>query len=176
MINEVSIQYAKSLFELRDHRDLQESDNANLKVLQAVFSDSEVIKVIKHPKVSNQAQKELIDQLIKNKVDATFLHFMYVLIDNQRIDALAGISEAYEELLNNEKGLIVAHVLTKEALSDEALKTIKSRLAKKYQKEISVKVEICPTLSSGVKVRVGDIIYDATTLTQLQQMKNILKG
>ena len=83
MINEVSLQYAKSLYELSTNL---EKDLNDLKVLtNAILESNELVKVLKHPSISKDEKKQIFKELLKEKVENYFLYFIYVLVDNDRI-------------------------------------------------------------------------------------------
>jgi ATP synthase F1 delta subunit len=87
MINEVSYEYAKSLFELSN--DKLETFNC-LETISSVLSD-EVINVLTHPLINKNDKKEIINKSFSEYFNETFLHFLFVLIDNNRIDEINNI-------------------------------------------------------------------------------------
>lgn len=176
MINEVSIQYAKSLFELTESVDDKRIDLENLKVLSEALLTNDVIKVMNHPLITNNAKKELIDNLIKEKVTTNFLYFIYVLIDNDRLMELANIREAYEALLNDCLNELCVKVVSKNELSKENEANLIDMLTKKYQKTIKLTKEIDSSLAGGIKVFVGNEIIDCSFDNMLLNLKNTLKG
>ena len=67
MINEVSLQYAKSLYDLS--KDLDQDLN-DLEVLKSCIGNSnELVKVLMHPSISKEEKKELF----KNLLSGSFL-------------------------------------------------------------------------------------------------------
>ena len=74
MINEVSLQYAKSLYDLSKDLD---KDLYDLEVLKSCISNSnELVKVLMHPSISKEEKKELFKNLLSGKVEDYFLYFM----------------------------------------------------------------------------------------------------
>ena len=176
MENEVSYQYAKALFELTTSKEDKMTDLANLKVLSEVLLKEDVMKVFKHPTITKDAKKELIEQVLKGKVAPSFLYFVFVLIDNQRLEDLSAICESYESLLDNYLGQVRVLAKSKYPLNDEIRNEIKKYLKKYYQKEIILKEMIDENQPHGLLISSGNEIIDLTLATKLNQLVNNLKG
>ena len=176
MENEVSRQYAKALFELTTSQEDKLTDLANLKVLSEVLLKEEVLKVFKHPTITKDAKKELIEQILKGKVAFVFLSFMMVLIDNDRLESLADITKSYENLLDEYLGRVRVVARTKYPLNSAIKKELLAYLGKYYQKEIILEEIIDENQSNGLLISSGNEIIDLTTTTKLSQLVNNLKG
>ena len=77
MINEVSLQYAKSLYELSTNL---EQDLNDLKVLtNAILDSNELVKVLKHPSISKDEKKQIFKELLKEKI-SSYIKLSYTSI------------------------------------------------------------------------------------------------
>ena len=173
MINEVSIQYARSLFELSDNKQI---DLKNLEVMSSILKSDDVMKVMNHPLVESNAKKEIISNLIKDKVNPYFLHFMYVLVDNNRIDQITNIYETFQSLVDEENKILNVKVETKNPLTNMQEQKLIQTLKAKYQKDIIINQVINESLTGGIKIIVGNDILDASLDSMLLNLKNTLKG
>jgi len=103
-------------------------------------------------------------------------NFIFVLIDNHRIDYFGEICKAFQEALNEHLGVVQAEVTT----AFEVDSDIKTRLGQKLEgltgKRVLLKFGIGPELIGGVITRIGDTIYDGSVRQQLELIKNRLSS
>lgn len=174
MINEVSLQYAKSLYELS--KDLDQDLN-DLEVLKSCISNSnELVKVLMHPSISKEEKKELFKNLLSGKVEDYFLYFIYVLVDNERILELENIYDTFKMLVDEKKNILNCEVVSKYPLDKNIKEDLIKYLSQKYQKEIKLKETINDELIGGIKVIVQNEVIDYTIDSTLTNLKNTIKG
>jgi len=174
MINEVSLQYAKSLYDLS--KDLDQDLN-DLEVLKSCISNSnELVKVLMHPSISKEEKKELFKNLLSGKVEEYFLYFIYVLVDNERILELENIYDTFKMLVDEKKNILNCEVVSKYPLDKNIKEDLIKYLSQKYQKEIKLKETINDELIGGIKVIVQNEVIDYTIDSTLTNLKNTIKG
>ena len=174
MINEVSLQYAKSLYDLS--KDLDQDLN-DLEVLKSCISNSnELVKVLMHPSISKEEKKELFKNLLSGKVEDYFLYFIYVLVDNERILELENIYDTFKMLVDEKKNILNCEVVSKYPLDKNIKEDLIKYLSQKYQKEIKLKETIKDELIGGIKVIVQNEVIDYTIDSTLTNLKNTIKG
>lgn len=174
MINEVSLQYAKSLYDLS--KDLDQDLN-DLEVLKSCISNSnELVKVLMHPSISKEEKKELFKNLLSGKVEEYFLYFIYVLVDNERILELENIYDTFKMLVDEKKNILNCEVVSKYPLDKNIKEDLIKYLSQKYQKEIKLKETTNDELIGGIKVIVQNEVIDYTIDSTLTNLKNTIKG
>lgn len=174
MINEVSLQYAKSLYDLS--KDLDQDLN-DLEVLKSCISNSnELVKVLMHPSISKEEKKELFKNLLSGKVEDYFLYFVYVLVDNERILELENIYDTFKMLVDEKNNILNCEVVSKYPLDNNVKEDLIKYLSQKYQKEIILKELVNDELIGGIKVIVQNEVIDYTIDSNLTNLKNTIKG
>lgn len=78
--------------------------------------------------------------------------------------------KSYLNFLRREVALQTAVVSTPAGLSDDALKEIEAKFTKLYGRSISAVTLQDTSLIAGVRVRVGDDVYDASVAGRLQRL------
>ena len=160
MINEVSLQYAKSLYDLS--KDLDQDLN-DLEVLKSCISNSnELVKVLMHPSISKEEKKELFKNLLSGKVEDYFLYFVYVLVDNERILELENIYDTFKMLVDEKNNILNCEVVSKYPLDNNVKEDLIKYLSQKYQKKIILKELVNDELIGGIKVIVQNEVIDYT--------------
>ncbi|MFQ3241085.1 MAG: F-type H+-transporting ATPase subunit delta [Lentimonas sp.] len=96
-------------------------------------------------------------------------------------EVLAGLKQAkhrqhltvlknYLTFVRREVALQTAVVFTPDALSADALKAIEAKYTKIYGRTITATIQQDTSLIAGVRVRVGDDVYDASVAGRLQRL------
>ena len=80
------------------------------------------------------------------------------------------VLKTFLNYLRREVALQTAVISTPGALSDDALKAIEATYTKMYGRPISAVTQQDPSLIAGVRVRVGDDVYDASVAGRLQRL------
>ena len=104
-----------------------------------------------------------------------------VVTDAKVSEVLAGLKQVqhrhhltvlktFLSYLRREVALQTAVVSTPGALSDDALKAIEATYSKIYGRPISAVTQQDTSLIAGVRVRVGDDVYDASVAGRLQRL------
>ncbi|MFP4069578.1 MAG: F0F1 ATP synthase subunit delta [Verrucomicrobiota bacterium] len=83
---------------------------------------------------------------------------------------LLAILKTYLHYLRREVAAQTALVSTPAALSSEALKTIEANFTALYGRPITAEVRQDESLIAGVRVRVGDDVYDASVAGRLKRL------
>ena len=80
------------------------------------------------------------------------------------------VLKTFLNYLRREVDLQTAVVLTPTKLSDDALKAIEVQFSKLYNRPVTAVTQLDTTLIAGVRVRVGDDVYDASVAGRLQRL------
>ncbi|RLD90073.1 MAG: ATP synthase F1 subunit delta, partial [Bacteroidetes bacterium] len=95
--------------------------------------------------------------------------------DKGRIGFVASISDFYEKLADELKGVARASLVSATKLSSEAVEKIRATLSQKMGKDIILDVDQDPGLIGGIVTRMGDLVLDGSIKTQLLNMRESLK-
>ena len=120
-----------------------------------------------------QLSRNVLDKLA---VDPMVRNFMFLLIDRKRVDQLPGIETAFNGLVDDIRGITRAQVTSAQPLSETELGQVTEALSKISGKQVIVTTEVEPTYIGGLAAKVGDMVFDGTIRTQLNQLKESLKG
>ena len=96
--------------------------------------------------------------------------YIQLLTENGRLSTIREVYKLYERLKSEDEGVVDAHIASAYPLQDQQLEKIVSLLAKRYSKKISPTVNVDEDLIGGIKVQVGDKVWDASVRGRLQEM------
>lgn len=130
--------------------------------------------ILRHPQISQDAKKEILTQILKDKVDALLIHFLETLITKRRINILPDIVEMYNLLADESLGIIKAKVRTPFPIPESQQAIIKDKLARLTKKQVIINIEIKPELLGGLAIKIGDRVMDGSVQTRLRDLKEKL--
>lgn len=170
--------YAKALLEIGQANNALEKYGSDLSALTQIIGESKDFKeVLLSPVFTKEDKKKIAGEILgKMGADVMVKNFVNVLIDRERIDQLNGIEEAYRASVDEIRGITRGEVISAEALADSDLGKVTDALSKISGKKVLVTSKVDPLLIGGLVARVGDMVFDGTIRTQLNQLKESLKG
>jgi len=109
------------------------------------------------------------------KLSPMVSNFVKLLFDKRRIDAILGISQVYQQLVDQLENISRAQVKIAVPLEEATLSRIRETLEKITGNTVVMEVEEEPAIIGGIMARAGDLILDGSVRTQLQSLTESLK-
>ncbi|WP_054815903.1 F0F1 ATP synthase subunit delta [Nocardia arizonensis] len=119
------------------------------------------------------AKRELVARLLTGKVEPITLTLAEQVVTRR----LGSIGDAFDELSDLAAGRreqIVAHVRAAVALTEQQRDRLAASLARIYGRQVTVHVQVDPSLLSGLVVRVGDDVIDGSAIGRLERLRREL--
>ena len=163
--------YAKALMDALKSKDEKIEMNNKLGEIAELFnSNMQFKKILLDPRINSKAKVGVIKELFTD-TGSMLISFLSLLIDKNRISCLSGISNEYSLLtreLNNE---LFINIISASKLSDDEINGISDKYKKLYNvSAVKYSLKVDEDLLGGVKVIVGNKIYDGSLKTKLRNM------
>jgi F-type H+-transporting ATPase subunit delta len=173
----VAKRYALALFQLVREQQLLEKVEEELRVVKEVFyTNKEFRAVLQSPKVSKEMKKSIITTAFSS-VNPYVLNTLMLLVDRHRQNEIEAVADEFCELANEARGIEVAHVSSVRPLSDEERAGLSSSFAAKIgKKSLEIENIVDSHLLGGIKVRIGNRIYDGSLRGKLDRLERTLLG
>ncbi len=174
----LSKRYAKALVEIGQEKNALDTYTDSVTALCELMETSKDFReVLINPVFTTEDKKGIAASVMgKMNTDTMVANFINLLIDRKRIEQLPGISDAMREMLDEINGITRAEVVSAAPLDDGELKTVSDTLSNISGKKAEVTAKVDPSLIGGIYAKVGDMVFDGTIRTQLNQLKESLKG
>jgi F-type H+-transporting ATPase subunit delta len=171
--------YARALFSLARDEGRIESVREELASFAALLEKSTTLRDVLLRPLYPAAQRTAVLEAVAERLGASPLlrKFFALLIQHRRIVEFAAVLEEFDRLADLAAGRVQARVASAAPLSDAQRDRLRAALAARTGSEVRLEVEVDPGLLGGVVAKVGDLVYDGSLRTQLQQLRaNLTKG
>lgn len=176
MSNEiVAKRYASALFQIALEKESLQAFEEDLKVVKQVFEENpKLAAMLNHPKISVNEKKSLVQSGFA-LLNPAVLNTLSLLIDRNRVDVINEMADEFTRLSNEKSGTEDGIVYSVRILSNEELNELSAAFAKKIgKKALRLENVIDQSLVGGVKIRIGNRIYDGSISGKLERIERTL--
>ena len=168
--------YARALFALAEETGAIEQIRGEIARIAALFDADRALRDALfrplHPVAERRAVlRSLCERLSLAPIVRNF--FAYA-IDQRRLVDFDAIRTEYEQLADAAAGLVKARVTAAAPLDDAQRSRLQSALAARTGRNVELEVSIDPALIAGAVATVGNVVFDGSLRTQLQQLRDTL--
>jgi len=160
---EVAKRYANALYLAGKEKDIVPEIYEQLVQLD-IIADSEkaFLEFLKSPLIREIDKMSFVDAVLKKRVHAIVVQFLNVLLEKRRIKYLREIIDEFNRLVEAERGLGRATVISAAKLTDAERKNLIGKLSEKLKLKIKLEEEIDPGILGGVIIFTHDQIIDGS--------------
>lgn len=164
--------YVQALHELAKTEEENNKFEQGLKEIATLFSSNEEFKkMLLDPRIANSVKMEVIQELLPEYKQEVFINFLQLLIQEKRMNLIGEIAEVYANQNRSSKNELAIKIIVAQEIAEEQIQQITDKFKKMYAvKTIQYEIEKDEKLLGGIKVVVGNTVYDASIETQLKQI------
>ncbi|WP_034296256.1 F0F1 ATP synthase subunit delta [Herbaspirillum sp. RV1423] len=161
--------YAEALFRVAKAGSLPAWADLVSEMAQAA-AHPDVKAFVQNPALSDQQVASTFASVLKTPLSVEAQNFVNALVQNGRLALLPEIATQFHALKNAQEGAADAEITSAFALSDAQLKDVVATLEKKFGRKLTPTVKVDNALIGGVRVVVGDEVFDTSVRAKLQQL------
>jgi F-type H+-transporting ATPase subunit delta len=175
--NAIARRYAKALVQLAAEEQRVELIHGELTRFETLLSTQSALRsVLINPAYGiNEKRAIMKDVMGLIKVSGTVANFLLLLLDRGRISFLSAIIASFGTYADDISGVVRPILYTAIPLEADKIEGIKDALTTSTGKKVVLSVEVDPSLIGGVVTKIGDMVYDGSIRTQLNQIEGILQ-
>ncbi|WP_257348088.1 F0F1 ATP synthase subunit delta [Pseudalkalibacillus decolorationis] len=172
----IAKRYAAALFEVvREKGSLDQVEKELLLVATVIQDNERLLTVLNHPKISGDDKKALLSKLFSKEISKPVHNTLLLMVDRKREAMIPSMVDQYIELANEERSIANATVYSVRILTEEEQNAISETFAKQLNvKHLRVKNVIDQDLVGGIKVKVGNRIFDGSVSGKLNRIQRQL--
>jgi F-type H+-transporting ATPase subunit delta len=166
--------YATGVFaHAKEHGQLDKWSDM-LAFVVSVYQDAGMQTALANPTLTRPEVERMFQSVCGERIDDVARNLLGLLIRNDRLEALPQVHELFEELKAKEESIVDAQVETAFPMSSEQLAGLVKKLEARVQRSVRPSVKVVPELIGGVRVQIGDDVWDASVRGQLNSMATAL--
>ena len=173
----IARRYAKALLLIGKEDGQAETYREELAGLcRLIAAEPDLGKAINNPLYNAADRRHVLEAVIqKLNLSKVMQSFLFLLFEKGRFGFLESVSDFYQKLADDLKGLARASLVSATALEDDTVDKIRAALSQRTGKDIILDVQQDPELIGGIVTKIGDLVLDGSIKTQLVNMRESLK-
>ena len=171
--------YAKALFSLGKEQAKTEEYSATLLALAALYDDSSagVGDAVTNPLYPLEVRQKVMAKIAESvQADAIMTGFLNLLIEKKRADILPDIAHEMRVMVDKDQNISHGSIVSAIVLDQALLDKIQGTLEKLTGNRVILETQVDPSIIGGIIAKVGDLVLDGSIKTQLNGLKESIKG
>jgi len=174
MISTISARrYAQAIFEIAQAKNNLDEWKKELRRIAELMHDRQIADLIDNPKVPFNLKAELINQKLV-KTNDLVLNLCYLLISKGKLKNIEQISDEYDKVVDNFRGIKHATVTTAVPVNDAEKQKIAGQLEKITGKKVTIKLQVDSSILGGMVARIEDTLIDGSVRNKLDLLRKDL--
>jgi len=166
----VARRYARAVFDIANEENDLDGWLRELHAIRDLLQDPTLASFLASPTVPAEAKMRMCDNAMAH-IGEKQRNFVYVLIQNRRIGLIPDVVTAYEDFLNQQRGIVHARVTTAVPLNDREADIVSRRLDEVTGRKVVMSASVDPAIIGGFVARIGDQLIDASVVGRLQALR-----
>jgi len=170
----VEKRYAEALLELSENN--IESIRQELEDIVGIFnSDKDFRSFLLDPRIKADNKQTAIRNIFTDKLSKNMLNFVLLLITKHRMESIPEIYVQLIHLINEKLNVLDMKIVTAEPLDEQQLYNIKEKFRNKYSaSEVKTTQIVDSSLIGGIKVIIGDKVYDGSIKGRIESLTELV--
>lgn len=165
--------YARALFEVAQERDAVDPVAADLAAIDTVLQDPELRGIVAREDLSARAISGLTSRLAEGRHELV-QNLLHTLESRRRHTVLLGLRESYDALVRAARGEITGTAEVAREVGDEQRRALEELAGRLSGKRVHLRFQQAPELIGGVRLRLGNTLYDGSVATRLEELQKKL--
>ena len=141
---------------------------------KAAEQNAELRDALTNPALPVENREALVRDILGARAHAMTISQISFLIEAGRTRELSKIAEGVVAIAAERRELAVAEVRSAVPMSDAQRTRMEEALSRATGRKVEVKVVLDPTVVGGVVARVGELVFDGSVATRLEEAKHAL--
>ncbi|MDA3971499.1 MAG: ATP synthase F1 subunit delta [Desulfobulbaceae bacterium] len=170
--------YAKALFAVGKEENALDEYATSLKEFATMLADNpELDDALSNPMYPLDAREGVMAEVVKAADLSTIMgNFLNLIVQKRRADVLGDIAEMFQILVDEENNTAQGTVVSATELSAEMQAKVQETLEKITGKQVTLTTQVDESIIGGMIAKVGDLVMDGSIKTQLEELKESIKG
>ena len=166
--------YATALFALAKDKGAVDAIASDLSQLHGELHAPHAAALLTSPDVHVEERQQILNKLTAGRHELV-ANLVGVLQHRRRLEVLADLPTAFRELLMADRNEVSGVAESAHPLNEEELKALTDLACRLSGKKVTLTAKHRPDLIGGVRLVVGNVLYDGSLRAALNQLQNKLQ-
>ena len=170
-MEEIATVYGRSLFEVAKDSDKLDVIHDQLdQFADEMDTNRELQTFFFSPYFSSDEKKDGIGKVVENG-DEHFVRFLELLAERHRLPAIFRIRREFDRLWSEENKLLPVTITSAVELEKDTVNDLGKKIEEQTGRTIDLTAKVDPDLVGGLRMQVGNMVYDATIRGRLDKLR-----
>jgi len=167
--------YAEAMYAIAEAEgELEPVEEQVYAFAKMVEKRAKVRETLIDPELPNENKRNLIGDVLGERANPVAVNLLGMLVEQGRARDIGRIAESLAEVAAERRQQVVGEVRSAVPLTDAQRRRLAAALSSATGRTVEVKVIVDPDLVGGVVARVGDVIFDGSIRSRLDEAKQQL--
>ena len=172
--SQISVRYAKALFQSASEQQLLDSVYTDMKVLTSTCKLEDFQYMLVVPTLQPSQKIKLLRTIFEKHLSTISLSMIDLVVKNKREAYLPGIARYLRDLYRKEKGVRTATLVTAQAVGEAEMNGIRKLIKEAYESDVELTAAVDGDVIGGFVLTIEDMRYDASVASNLKKLKKQL--
>lgn len=165
--------YATATLEVARSQGVVDEVQRDLARIHEVLKSPGMRALVVSPETTASRRRQLLAKIVED-AHALTRNLVEVILHRRREAVLPDLGPAYDELLREMRGQVLGVVETAKPMDTVQLAQVEKTASQLTGKQVSLSVKENPDLIGGVRIYVGNTLYDGSLASALEQLERQL--
>lgn len=174
--------YARALFALAKEAGALEAWSAGLTAAAGVAADKEAHDLLGSPALDDAERLTFLESVLGGVPEAAVLAsdqgraLLKLLVENGRLEALADIADAFEELKAQAENRVTVKVIAASDVEPDVAAKLRAALERRFGRTVELELEVDAAIIGGAIIQAEDRVIDGSVRARLKRLTEALVG
>jgi F-type H+-transporting ATPase subunit delta len=170
-VEEIASVYGRSLFEVGKEQDKLDVLKEQLdQFADELGSNRDLQMFFFSPYFSSQEKKDAVGKVLEG-ADEYFVRFLELLAERHRLPAVFRIRREFDRLWAEENKQLPVTITSAVELDKDTMDNLGKKIEEQTGQTIDLTAKVDPDLIGGLRMQVGNMVYDATIRGRLDKLR-----
>ena len=166
--------YAKTLFDLSKKSDCIQLVHNQLNSISYLYNKVPAFRLVLITKRINSNNKVGIIRNALKGFESLIVEFISILIQNNQTNNLLDVITRFNNMVNTDSNQSKVVITTSQKLNEVDLEYVSQTISDKLNTNPNISIKTDLNMIGGIKLRVGNKIFDNSVYYQIKQLKKTL--
>lgn len=167
--------YAQAVFEIALETQQLDRWLSDLKKIAILGEDPELTDLLENPKLRLEDKAKLLAAVLGD-LSRPAMNLVHILMARGILGIVPQVAEHYAQLLDTQRGIQRADVVTAVPIDEEDKRKLEARLGAIVNKKVIASERVDPDLLGGIVARMGGKLLDGSVRSRLAALKSEIGG